>query len=308
MKKKSLALCAVALLLTALFLPALQGQAYGQTLPDGFEFEVLADGLNQPKGIVSPPHRAGAGQFGHDLLYVAVSGANVVVTVDKNGAGAQPFASTGPFPVGVAFFGGPFGEFLYVGNASANLPGTFGIERIDPEGNTTGFALEATLIAGLDFGRGAFGKDLYAGNWTQGLIRRVDPGGNTTIFAQNPGTQTRYLKFSHGGPFGTLLYYTDFKTGDIYRVDPDGNVTLFAQTGDIGLEGLDFSPGCAFGHYMYTGSLYTGNVYQVAPDGTVTLWGWFDGAADIHFEPGNRGGFVMYIASGRSKVYAVFAD
>ena len=108
MNKKSLALCAMALLLTALFLPALQSQANdGVTLPDGFGYELLADGLNLPKGIVSPLFLGGAGQFSQDLLYVAVSGAYAVNTVDKSGAGTQKFAGTGDFPVGVAGFSWP---------------------------------------------------------------------------------------------------------------------------------------------------------------------------------------------------------
>ncbi|MFC1968724.1 hypothetical protein ACFLVX_05020 [Chloroflexota bacterium] len=275
--------------------------AIGGTVPDEYEVTHLASGLNQPKGIISPLHRAGAGQFGNKL-YVAESGLDQVATVDKTGAGASPFASVGDFPVGVAFSGGNYGEYLYVGNAFAG-----GIDRIDANGNVTAFALAGQGIAGMDFGRGAYGNYLYAGEWGVGNIWKVDPSGNASLFATVPG-QTRYLKFSHGNGFGTYLYYTDFFTGDIYQVDTNGIASLFAQTSDNSLEGLAFSPGGVFGHYLYAGSIGSGNIYQVAPDGAVTLWAsGFGGVADIHFEPGKKGGFTMYIVDGQydGNVYAI---
>jgi hypothetical protein len=273
------------------------------TVPEGFEVTVLASDLQAPKGIVSPLHRAGAGPFGH-YLYVALSDADAIATVDKDGAGANLFAdNVGDFPVGVAFYGGPFGNNLYVGNAFGG-----GIVMVDPSGTVSPFALAGMNIAGLDFGRGAYGADLYAGEWTVGNIHRVDPSGTATLFTNVPGTQTRYLKFSHGGAFGTFLYFTDFLVGDIYQVDDLGAATLFASTGATSLEGFDFSPGGAFGHFLYAGDLNSGDIFRVAPDGTVELWAsGFPGAADIHFEPGKRGGFTMYISDGHNPghVFAV---
>jgi len=298
MKKLAFVLSIMVLLVSA---PAIQ--ADGPTVPEGFEVTVLASDLEAPKGIISPLHRAGAGPFGH-YLYVAEADADDIVTVDKAGAGANLFAdNVGDFPVGVAFFGGPFGNNLYVGNAGGG-----GIVKVDPSGAVSPFALAGMRIAGLDFGRGHYGPNLYAGEWSPGNIHQVDSQGNATLFANVPGTQTRYLKFSHGGAFGTFLYFTDFLTGDIYKVDDLGAATLFASTGTPSLEGLDFSPGGAFGHFLYAGSLNTGEIFRVAPDGSVELWGsGFTGAADIHFEPGKRGGFTMYVSDGQNPghVYAI---
>jgi hypothetical protein len=275
----------------------------GQTVPEGFEVEILAEGLNTPKGIISPLFRSGVGAFEQEL-YVAESGADQVLVVDKDGAGAIVFAPTNDFPVGVAFGGGSFGRYLYVGNAFSG-----GIQRVDMQGNVTPFALPGQSIAGLDFGRGLYGQDLYAGEWTTGAIWRVDPAGQAVLFSDNPGTQTRYLKFSHGGSFGTYIYYTDILFGDIYRVDPTGIAELFASVGSPCLEGLDFSAGDAFGHHLYVGDICTGDIFQVGPDGSVELWGYgFENAADIHFQPSKQGGFTMYVASGIDKVYAVHAD
>jgi hypothetical protein len=281
---------------------SLSAHAATPSLPAGFKAEVLASGLNQPKGLTSALFRAGAGPFGHDL-YVAESGANRVVRVDKSGSGATAFANTGNFPVGVALYGGPFAQYLYVGNAFSGD----GIDRVDSLGNTTDFALNGTGVTGLDFGRGRFGHYLYAGVWTQGEIHKVDGAGNASLFSSKPGTQTRYLKFSHGNKFGHYLYYTDFNSGNIYRVDHKGNVSLFAQTNTSGLEGLDFAPGGAFGHYLYVGSLSTGEIFKVDRYGNVELWAdGFDGAADIHFQPGKCGsGFTMYMVDGHSQVYAI---
>lgn len=267
-------------------------------VPAGFKATLLASGLNQPKGIVSALHRAGDGPFGHDL-YVAESGANQIVTVDKGGAGAAFFASTGSFPVGVAFYGGTYDKYLYVGVAYGG-----GVTRVDPGGTVSPFALAGKSIAGLDYGRGAYGPDLYAGEWPIGNIWRVDSSGNSTPFSSVPATQTRYLKFSHGGWFGTFLFYTDINSGDIYRVAPDGSASVFASTGSPCLEGLDFSPGGAFGHYLYAGDVCTGDIFQVDQTGKVKLWAsGFEGVADIHFEPvaqgpGHGGGFTMYLVTG----------
>ena len=306
MKKSLLILCLGLLLVGAV--------AQAQSVPPGFKTTLLASGLNQPKGVVSPLHRAGAGPFGH-YLYVAESGANRIAQVDKTGAGATAFAPTAPlggFPVGVAFYGGPFAQSLYVGAAIGGVPG--GVLTVDSTGLVVlPFALPGVGIAGLDFGRGAYGRDMYAGQWTAGFIWRVDAAGNATQFvnclpAPSCPWQTRYLKFSHGNGFGHRLFFTDFPTGDIYMVDPAGNVSLFASTGDAGLEGLDFSFGGAFGHYLYTGSLNSGNIYQVDPAGNVSLWAsGFAGVADIHFEPGKRGGSTLYLVTGKinGEVWAI---
>lgn len=280
-------------------------------MPSGFDVTTLASGLNQPKGIVSALHRAGTGPFGHDL-YVAESGANQIVTVDKGGAGATSFASpVGIFPVGVAFFGGLFEDFLYVGNAFGG-----GVVKVDSNGVVSPFALAGISIAGLDFGRGAYGNYMYAGEWPIGKIHRVDSSGTATLFSSVPGTETRYLKFSHGNGFGTFLYYTDITSGTIYKVDPSGMATVFAVTGSPCLEGFDFSPGGAFGQYLYAGDVCNGNIYQIAPDGSVSEWAsGFGGVADIHFEPlamgpaQKGGGFTMYVADAtEGSIYGISKD
>ncbi len=306
MKKLTFTYCIVAALVSVLIAQVVYAPT-GPAVPAGFKVTVLASGLSQPKGIVSALHRAGAGPFGHDL-YVAESGANQIQKVSKTG-GATPFASTGSFPVGVAFFGGTFAKYLYVGNAFSG-----GITRIDTSGTMVmPFALPGMSISGLDFGRGKFGPYLYAGEWPVGNIHRVDSTGTPVPpmpFASIPG-QSRYLKFSHGNGFGTLLYVTEIINGDIYQVNHTGAWNIFASIGSPCLEGLDFSPGGAFGHYLYVGDVCNGNIYRVAPDGTWIVWAsGFPGVADIHFEPvakgvASGGGFTMYVVDGVSAVYAI---
>jgi hypothetical protein len=268
-----------------------------------FHATLLATGLRSPKGIVSPLFRSGAGQFGQNL-YVADSGDNQIVKVPKAGGSFTVFAATGPFsfPVGVGFDGGPFGNFLYVSNAS-----TGGVTRVDPSGVVTPFALSGHFVAGMDFGRADFGTNLYIGEYPKGVIWRVDPTGAATEFASVPGTQTRYMRLSHGGSFGTELYFTDFRSGNVYRVDAAGVASLFSSTGESCLEGLDFSPGGAFGRFLYAGNLCSGNIYRIAPDGTASLWasGLVPGSADIDFEPDAQGGFTMYVVDGRDSVWAI---
>lgn len=274
------------------------------SLPPGFKADVLATGLFSPKGITTAKHHAKSGAFGDDL-YVAESGLDRVVRVDKHGAGATPFAHVGNFPVGINLYGAPFAQYLYVGNAFSGD----GIDRVDTSGVTTDFSLNGFSVAGLDFGHGRFGHYLYAGVYAQGDIYKVDSSGVATLFSPNPGTQTRYLKFSHGKGFGHYLYYTDIVAGNVYRVDHKGNATLFAETSANGLEGLDFSPGGAFGRYMYVGSVTTGEIFRIDHHGNVKLWAdGFDGAADIIFESNKCGGVTMYMADGHSMVYAIYRD
>lgn len=293
-------------LLVATVLPV-QASAPPVVVPAGFRYTELASGLLTPKGVVSALHQAGTGQFG-DYLYVAESDGDRISRVDKDG-GSEVFATGFDFPVGVAFYGGKFGKYLYVGNAYGG-----GIDRVDTDGNVSDFALSTEAIAGLDFGHDAYGPYLYAGEWAAGKIWKVDSAGNATLFATLPaGRQSRYLKFSHDDPgvdFGTYLYVTDFTTGNIYKVDPAGAVTYFTTAcGTVGQEGLAFSPGGAFGDYMYAANLYTGDIWRITPAGVVTSWAHIAaGAADIHFEPGAAGGFVMYVVDGHSKVYAIQVD
>lgn len=285
---------------------AIAGFASAATVPEGFELDLLATGLDTPKGIDAVQFRAGAGQMGK-YLYVAESGADQIVEVDTRTGDVQYYAdSMGTFPVGLACYGGPFGRFMYVGNATVTEGG---IVKIDTDGNAETFALDGYGIAGLDFGSGPYGKYLYAGAWATGDIWRIDREGNAEMFASIPTCQTRYLQFSHGGGFGHGLFFTDFYTGDIYRVDPDGQEMLFTSTGSDCLEGLQFSPGGVFGHYMYVGDLCSGEIFRVSPDGTVELWAeGFEGVADIIFKPGGRGGFTMYIVDGHSSVYAISSE
>ncbi len=142
----------------------------------------------------------------------------------------------------------------------------------------------------------AYGPNMYAGEWPVGNIWKVDSAGAASLFSSNPGTQTRYLKFSRGDAFGTFLYYTDFNSGNIVRVDPSGVASVFASTGSPCLEGFEFSPGGVFGQFIYAGDVCTGNIWQVDPSGSVVLWAsGFASVADIHFQPGVPGGFAMYL-------------
>lgn len=277
-------------------------------VPAGYSVTLLTTGLNFPKGITSALFRQGAGNF-DDWLYVAESGANRIVRVSKAGGASVPFATSTFFPVGVNFYGGPFGEYLYIGNAFGA-----GITRADPNGAVTPFSLASHPVAGMDFGRGQYGNDLYIGEWPSGLIWRVTRDGTPVLFSTVPGTETRYIKFSQGDAFGTYLYFTDIKAARIYRVLPNGMATVFTQLAApcIQLEGFEFSPGGVFGHYLYVGDLCTGTIYRVAPDGSYIAWATgFEGVSDIHFQPGKAGGFTMYLTDtgfgvpGAGKVYAI---
>ena len=64
----------------------------------------------------------------------------------------------GGFPVGVGCLSGPFGKYMYVGNASSVMGG--GLMEVDADGYVEPFALDGTSVAGLDFGKGQFGTDL----------------------------------------------------------------------------------------------------------------------------------------------------
>ncbi|MHC5114434.1 MAG: NHL repeat-containing protein [Planctomycetota bacterium] len=264
------------------------------TVPDDFQVRLVTTNLDQPKGLDAPLFRAGVGSMG-GKLFVAESGADRVLEIDLRTGDVDQFALTGSFPVGVGCYGGPFGAHMYIGNASGS-----GVVTCDPFGLVEPFALMDKDIAGLDFGKGQFGNDLYAGEWAAGKIWRVDRFGNEELFAELPGGQTRYLKFSHGGQFGQYLYFTDFATGDINRIDPDGNIEFFANTGTSMLEGLAFSPGGAFGKFLYVGDLGTGEIFRIDAQGNVELWAdGFEGVADIIFKPGKRGGFTMFFVDGQ---------
>ena len=293
MKNKTILFSALALFAGNLSLSA-------QTVPNPFRVRLLTDGLVQPKGIDAALHGTGAGPMGANI-YVAESGLDQMVEIDIHTGAISLFSATGDFPVGVGCWGGPFSQYMYVGCAFSGG----GIERISVDGIGTPFAMQGMNVSGLDFGKGPFGPNLYAGEWQVGNIWQVDPAGNATLFASIPG-ESRYLRSSGGGQFGHYLYVTDFTTGKIYRIDASGNDSLFADTGVPGLEGLAFGPGGVFGKDLYVGNLSTGEIYRVAQDGTVTLWAsGFPGVADILFKPGGAGGFSMYLVDGHSSVYLV---
>jgi len=274
--------------------------------PDGmpfssFDVTVLADGLNQPKGLDFATHQAGAGAMGRNV-FVAESGVNRILEVATDGSGYEVHATNvGLFPVGMACYGGPFGRYMFVGVAFSG-----GIYRCGDDGVAAPYALAGMDVAGLDFGKGDFGGLLYAGEWTTGNIWRLYPDGSTELFTTIPNIQTRYISFSDGGAFGHYLYVTNYLAGEIYRVAPDGTYELFADIGSPALEGLAFSRGGAFGKYLYAGDLSLGEIYRVDADGSFEVWATgFDGAADIRFMPGGPGGFTMYMVDGVSKVYQI---
>ncbi len=287
--------------IAALGLTGLLALAGAVTVPSGFQVTLLADGLASPKGLDAATYRAGAGHMGKNLM-VAESGLNQIVDINRFTGEVEYFAGTmGSFPVGIGCYGGPFGSYMYVGNAMGG-----GIVRIDELGTVEPFALTNLDIAGLDFGKGQYGKYLYAGEWQVGNIWRVDKFGTPELFATIPFCETRYLQFAQGGPFGHLLYFTDYLTGDVYRVYPDGTWEIFTNLGGPGIEGFAFGPGGAWGHDLYVGNLTTGEIFRVFPDGTYEIWAsGFQGVADIIFLPGKRGGFTMYIVDGHSSVFAI---
>lgn len=271
------------------------------SVPAPFEVRLVATDLIQPKGIESTPHGTGMGPGGHDL-FIAESGANRVTRIDPVSGEKTIVAQTlGTFPVGIRVKGGPFDQNLYIGDAFGG-----GVECMDLTGACTPFAINDRAAAGMDFGRGPFGNDLYVGEWAMGNIWRIDREGNTELFASLPNGETRYLKFSHDGQFGNYLYVTNYRNGDIVRFDANGNMELFARTGSPCLEGLDFSTGGAFGRYLYAGDICTGDIFRVAPDGTVELFAsGFEGAADLKFVPGPKGGATLYMVDGRHSAYEI---
>lgn len=270
-------------------------------VPAPFEVRLVATDLIQPKGIESTPHGTGMGPAGHDL-FIAESGANRIVRIDPNTGELTPVANTlGGFPVGIRVDGGPYGQHLFIGDAFGG-----GVECMHLEGACEPFSITDRSAAGMDFGRGAFGNDLYVGEWAIGNIWRVDREGNAVLFATIPNAESRYMKFSHDGQFGNFLYVTDYRSGNIFRVDANGNIALFAQTASPCLEGLDFSKGGAFGRYLYAGDICTGDMFRIAPDGTVELFAsGFEGVADIKFVPGPKGGATLYMVDGHTSVFEI---
>lgn len=270
-------------------------------VPEPFQVRLVATDLIQPKGIESTPHATGFGSAGHDL-YIAESGANRVTRIDPiTGEKTLISQTLGGFPVGIRANGGSFDQHLYIGDAFGG-----GVECMELSGVCTPFAISNRAAAGMDFGRGAFGNNLYVGEWAVGNIWRIDRDGNAELFATLPNAEARYMKFSQDGQFGNFLYVTDYRSGDIYRVDPQGVATVFARTSSPCLEGLDFSKGGAFGKYLYAGDICTGDMFRVAPDGTTEFFaGGFEGVADIKFVPGPKGGSTMYFVDGHLSVFEI---
>ena len=50
-----------------------------------------------------------------------------------------------------------------------------------------------------------------------------------------------------------------------------------------------------------------GKILRIDPEGNVEVWAdGFDSVADIHFQPGGKGGFTMYIVTdGTGEVWAI---
>ena len=285
--------------------------AYAQpTVPAGFKATKLAEGLATTdglKGITSALFRAGNGHFG-DFLYVARSDNDKIYRVSKKG-GATEFADVGDFPVGVAFgTHNGFQGYLYVGLAYAT---SNAVVRVDPSGVVSNFAA-IDHIAGIAFspdGSG-YGKYLYAAQWTTGYIYRIDSAGNVYTWHTSIPGESRYIKFSHGGPFGKLLYLSETWSGKIDIVWPDASVSTFVDTGDYEIEGLEISPGGVWGHYLFVGVAFgadAGKILRIDPAGNVEVWAdGFGAVADIHFQPGGKGGFTMYIVTGTAgEVWAI---
>lgn len=272
-----------------------------------FDNFTYADGV---KGITSALWRSGDGPFGHDL-YVAYSSMDQIWKVARDGSGATWFADVGDFPVGVAFSPfDSFGNYLYVGNAFAS---SYAIQRIDSEGNVEDW-VDLPATSGLAFPQGAtaYGKYLYAATYySSGKIYRIDSTGAYEEFKDSIPGQSRYIKFSHGNKFGFYLFVSNIDDGKIYKVYPDATYSVFADTGvSWGIEGMEFSPGGAFGHYLYVGVAfgnYSGTIFRIDDEGNVETFATGLGSvADIHFQPGGKGGFTMYIVTdGTGEVYAI---
>jgi len=273
-------------------------------LSDNFEY---GDGV---KGITSALWRSGDGQFGHDL-YVAFSPMNEIWKVARDGSGEEWFADVGYFPVGVAFSPfDSFGNYLYVGNAFAS---SYAIQRIDPGGNVEDW-VDLPSTSGLAFPPEGttYGEYLYAATYySSGKIYRIDSTGSYEEFKDSIPGESRYIKFSHGGKWGFYLFVSNIDDGKIYKVYDDATYSVFADTGvSWGIEGMEFSPGGAFGKYLYVGVAFgteAGKIFRIDDEGNVeTFATGFGSVADIHFQPGGKGGFKMYIVTdGTGEVWAI---
>lgn len=292
-------------LLAALLVPVLAAPAVAQGPCEGadcLEITLLATGLDQPKGIDKAMTFQGPGGLG-DYLYVAESGKNQMVFVDKGGLGAVDFCPTkGQFPVGVACTGMPFAQYIYVGNAMEK-----GIWKADVDGRIRSFALENKGIADMAFGGIPYGHELYAGEWAMGNIWKVDCFGQAELFASLPGTETRYLEFApNGAGFSEELYFTDYVNGDIYRVDPTGTPHFLVATGSPCLEGLAFSKEPPFGKALWAGDICTGEIFRYDRWGHLRTFDFgFEGVADIIFDYDLDGRYTMYLVDGHDSVFAV---
>lgn len=254
--------------------------AAATAVPTDFQVRLVTTGLDHPMALEGRPTNG--------KMYVAETGADRMLEIDlRTGEVLEAMGTYGSHPMGLACFS----EGAYVGNA-----GGFGIVKCYDDGFARPFALMDKEIAGLACGSGAFGKDLYAVEWTAGKIWRVNQYGQARLFTQLPAIEPCYMEFSPGAPFGEYLYVTDFATGDIYRVTPKGHVELFTSTGTTHLAGCAFSPGGAFGKYFYVGDAGTGEIFRIDWEGNVELWAdGFEGVADILFKPGKRGDPRMYV-------------
>lgn len=271
-------------------------------LGDAFAVNVLAGGLDHPMGleiVVDDPKLAGK-------VLVSASASDCIRMVSEDGSVSTLCDTLGAFPVGLHGPEGDFGDYVYIANAMAG-----GIERVDEHGDSKVFALGGMGIADIHFAALRPGHledvDLYALEWSSGIVWRVDHSGAATIFSTLPlGARPQHRGFkldaSVSGPFGRYLYVTEMATGDVWRIHPNGTPACFACTGTPGLEGMAFSPGGAFGKFLYVGNSATGGILRVAPDGTVTPWtAIFDGVADIEFTPDGR----MLVADGIKNVFVI---
>jgi hypothetical protein len=141
--------------------------------------------------------------------------------------------------------GGGFGDDLYVvdpsSSSDASGGGTGGVHRFAAPGFQTTLAYGPPFVSPIDvaFGPGgAFGTDLYVGDYDADKIFTVDASGSITEFANV--VKPAALAFGVGGPLGTDLYVHQ---GDrISAIDASGDVRPIITDVPASIAGIAVDP------------------------------------------------------------------
>jgi sugar lactone lactonase YvrE len=162
-----------------------------------------------------------------ELIYLANSGTNSVLTISPTGT-VHTFAASGMNnPIDVVF---DASGNVYVSNFVSNT-----IEKFSPSGQDLG----AFAHTGPSSGPGGMAFDahgnLYVSYFSANQVEKFTPGGQGSVFASG-------LSVPNGMIFDTQgnLYVSNTGSNTIVKIDPSGNPTLFAASGLHTPDGLAF--------------------------------------------------------------------